>query len=320
MNAGNRFLPLFSRLDDGRVVERKHPAGSTLPAGSAQARGAHGDPLLMDLASHALDLPAGAAVVAAATGATTTVDPPSSGAMAMIGLRCPPETVAVAATTHCETLWPDGCRRSGVLAWSLDRRRNSSALFREQPGGRAETLTAVAGTLLDAGMRALGQDTPPCPFPAVWFPDGVFLHRLSRLLDRRGGICARRPLSWEGLSRLYPLNVTDEPLTPAMTLHLRQVFLARNTWPSLRLGVVDQPAAAPAILPGLTPDTAEWLDDGSFARWVLSRVPDPPSTLDWLRGRVDRGLASDLHLALGEVQGPDRRRRRGRVRAWGERE
>ena len=315
MHTGHRFLPYFSRLDDGRVVERKHPAGSTLAAGSAQARGTHQDPLLLDLASHALDLPAGGAVMAAATGATTTVDPPSSGVMAMIGLRCPPETLAVAATTQCETLWPDGCRRRGVLAWSLDRHHNSSALFREAPGRSTETLTAVAGSLLDAGLRALGQDTPPCPSPAVWFPDGVFLHRLSRLLDRRGGMCTRRPLSWDSLSRLYPLNASAEPLTPGMTLHLRQDFLARNTWSSLRLGVVGQPAAAPAILPGLTPDIAEWLDDGSFARWVLSRVPDPPSTLDWLCGRLDRGLASDLHLALGEVNGPGRRRRRGHIRA-----
>lgn len=315
MHPSHRFLPYFSRLDDGLVVERKHPPGATLAAGSARARGTHQDPRLLDLASHALDLPAGGAVMAAATGATTTVDPPSSGVMALIGLRCPPETAAVAATTQCETLWPDGCRRSGVLAWSLDRHHNSSALFREQPGHGAERLDAVAGTLLDAGLRALGHDTPPCPSPAVWFPDGVFLHRLSRLLDRRGGICTRRRLSWESLSRLYPLNGSAEPLTPGMTLHLRQDFHERNTWSSLRLRVVDQPAAAPAILPGLTPDIAEWLDDGSFARWVLSRVSDPPSTLDWLCGRLDRGLAGDLHLALGEVNGPLQRRRRGHIRA-----
>ena len=315
MHPSHRFLPYFTRLDGGLVVERKHPAGATLAAGSALAGGTHQDPLLLDLASHALDLPAGGAVMAAANGATTTVDPPSSGVMAMIGMRCPPEAVAVAATTQCETLWPDGCRRSGVLAWSLDRHHNSAALFREQPGRGTERLDAVAGILLDAGLRALGQDTPPCPSPAVWFPDGVFLHRLSRLLDRRGGMCTRRPLSWDGLSRLYPLNGSAEPLTPGMTLHLRQDFHERNTWSSLRLRVVDQPAAAPEILPGLTPDIAEWLDDGSFARWVLSRVSDPPSTLDWLCGRIDHGLASDLRLALGEVHDSRRRRRRGHIRA-----
>ena len=122
-------------------------------------------------------------------------------------------------------------------------------------------------------------------------------------------------LSWDGLSRLYPLNGSAEPLAPGMTLHLRQDFHERNTWSSLRLRVVDQPAAAPAILPGLTPDVAEWLDDGSFARWVLSRVSDPPSTLDWLCRRLDRGLASDLHLALGEVHGPSQSRHRGHIRA-----
>ena len=304
MHPGHRFLPYFSRLDDGRLVEREHPAGATLAAGSAHACETTRDPLLLDLASDALDLPAGGAVMAAATGATTTVDPPSGGVMAMIGLRCPPGIVAVAATTRCETLWPDGCRRSGVLAWSLDRHHNSSALFRERPGRDVEKLTAVAGTLLDAGLRALGENTPPCPSPAVWFPDGVFLHRLSRLLDRRGGMCSRRPLSWDSLSLLYPLNGSAAPLSPSMTRHLRQDFHERNTWSSLRLRVVAQPVAAPAILPGLTPGIADWLDDGSFARWVLSRVSDPPGTLDWLCERVDQGLASDLGLALSEVQGP----------------
>ena len=222
----------------------------------------------------------------------------------MIGLRCPHETVAVAASTRCETVRPDGRRRSGVLAWSLDRLDNSWALFREQPGHGAENLSAVAGMLLDAGRRALGQVTPPCPSPPVWFPDGVFLHRLSRLLDRRDRMCSRRPLSWDSLSLLYPLNGSGEPLPSCLTRRVRQDFHESNTWACLRRRVVGQPDSAPAILPGLTPEIADWLDDGSFARWVLSRVSDAPSTLEWLCERVDDGLANDLKVALGEVHGP----------------
>ena len=304
MHTSHRLLPYFSRLDDGLVVERKHPAGATLAAGSARACGTHQDPLLLDLASCALELPAGGAVMAAATGATTTVDPPSSGALAVIGLRCPPETVAVAATTRCETQWPDGRRRSGVLAWSVDRQGGSLALFRDRGANDAETLEAVAGPLLDVGLRALGRPTARCSSPVVWFPDGVFLEQVSRLLDERRGSCTRRRLTWAMVSPLYPLNVVGRPLPARIVRHLRQDFHKRNTWSSLRRGVVEQPAGAPAILPGLTPDIADWLDDGSFARWVLSRIPDPPSTLDWLRGRVDDGLANDLAAALGDADGP----------------
>ena len=221
----------------------------------------------------------------------------------MIGLRCPPDTAAVAAAVQCQTRSPDGCRRGGVLAWSVDRRAASLALFREETSGNVELLSAVAGTLLDSALRALGLGTPPCPSPPVWFPDGVFLQRLARLLDRPSPRLRHSP-SWESLSVLYPLNGGGEPLSPCLTRGLRQHFHESNTWTSLRQDVAGLPDSAPAILPGLTPEIAHWLDDGSFARWVLSRVSDVPSTLAWLCADVEQNLAHDLSLALGEVHEP----------------
>ena len=300
----HRILPYSSRLDDGRRVEHEHPGGAASVAGSARANETGKDPLLLDLASRALDLPDGGAVLVTDTGARTPVDPPVGGGLAMIGLRCPPETLAVAATTRCEARWPDGCRRSGALAWSIDQQEGSLALFREQGADDVEILSTVAGTLLDGGLRALGQPTPTCSSPTVWFPDGVFLQRVSRLLDERGGSCTRRRLTWDSVSLLYPLNVVGKPLPVGVTRHLRQDFHERNTWSSLRRRVVEQPVPAPSVLPGLTPAVAGWLDDGSFARWVLSRVSEAPSTLEWLCERVDDCLADDLSVALGDLIGP----------------
>ena len=304
MHPDHRILPYSSRLDDGCSVDRTHPGGATWVEASAPANRASEDPLLLDLAHHALDLPDGGAVLATVAGARATLDPPAGARLALIGLRCPPETVAVAATTWCETLRSDGCRRHGALAWSVDRQDGSLALFRDHEAGDVETLAAVAGTLLDFGLRALGRSTTRCSSPVVWFPDGVFLQRVSNLLDERRGSCTRRRLTWDSVSPLYPLNVFGKPLSTRIVRHLRQDFYERNTWSSLRRGVVEQPVSAPPILPGLTPAVAGWLDDGSFARWVLSRVSDPPSTLDWLCGRVDDGLANDLAVALGDVSGP----------------
>ena len=304
MHPDHRILPYSSRLDGGRSVDRTHPGGAAWAAGSAPANRAGKDPLLLDLAHRALDLPDGGAVLATITGARATLDPPAGGGLALVGLRCPPETVAAAATTWCETMRPDGSRRSGALAWSVDRQDGSLALFRDQEAEGVETLAAVAGTLLDVGLRALGRSTARCSSPAVWFPDGVFLQRVSRLLDERHGSCTRRRLAWDRVSPLYPLNVVGKPLSARIIRHLRQDFHERNTWSSLRRGVVEQPVSAPPILPGLTPAVAGWLDDGSFARWVLSRVSDPPSTLERLCGRVDDGLANDLTAALGNVNGP----------------
>ena len=307
MHGNHRSLPFFSRLDDGRVVERDRPLSEALVATSAHAQVEGEHPLLLDLASHALDGPPGGTVLVATTGTRTTIEPPVGGGVSLIGLECPPGTAAVASNVQCQTLWTDNRRRAGLLAWSVDRLGRSLALFRDETVGGIETLSAVAGTLLDASLRALALPTRPCLSPTVWFPDGVFLHRVSRLLARRGGPCARRRPGWDSLSVLYPLNDTGEPLSPCLTRFRRQYFHAANTWSSLRLGVAGLPPAAPAVLPGLTPQVAGWLDDGAFARWVLSRVPDVPSTLEWLRGHVNRSLAEQLSVALGDAHGPPQR-------------
>ena len=303
MYPNHRLLPFFSRLDDGRVLEQEQPGAAALVAGADQSDQAQDDPLLLELSSAALSLPAGAVVIAETGEAWTIIDPPSGGGLAIIGLMCPPTTVAVAASVQCTTLWLDGERRAGRLAWSLTQQGGSMALFREQHGEDLKILSSPAGTLLDAALRALGLDTPRCLSPTVWFPDGVFLHRLARLVNQRGGLGTRHPLNWKSLSAIYPLNNTGEPLSSCLTRHLRQEFYENNTWSSLRRRAAELPASEPAILPGLTPAVADWLDDGSFARWVLSRVSDVPSTLAWLCEHVDDDLAKDLSLALGEVRG-----------------
>lgn len=301
MHSNHRLLPFFSRLDDGRVVERDHPLTAALMAGSAQAHPTGGDPRLLNLAAQALERPPGSALVARPCGATTTLEAPPGGGFALIGLRCPPATAAVASSVQCQTLWSDNHRRRGVLAWSVDRDGGSLALFRDEAASSAQSLSAVAGTLLDAALRSLGQPTPQCLSPTVWFPDGVFLHRVAAMLARRGGPCDRRRLSWDSLSVLYPLNVTGAPTEPRLTRRLRHRFQVSNTWASLRLGAAGLPAGAPAILPGLTPPVAGWLDDGAFARWVLSRVSDAPSALEWLCHSLSGPVADHLALALGDV-------------------
>jgi len=297
----HRLLPFFSRLDDGCVVERERSLGAARMAGSAPTHPGGADPRLLELASQALDRPPGSAVVADSAGATITIEAPPGNGLALIGLRCPPATAAVASSVRCQTLWPDDERRPGVLAWSADRDGGSLALFRDEASSSAQSLSAVAGTLLDAALRSLGEATPQCLSPTVWFPDGVFIHRVSAMLARRGGPCDRRRLSWDSLSLLYPLNGTGEPTAPSFTRRLRHRFQASNTWSSLRHGAAELPAEAPAILPGLTPPVARWLDDGAFARWVLSRVPDAASALEWLCHSVSETVADHLALALGDV-------------------
>lgn len=300
MHAHQRFLPFFSRLDDGRVVSQDQPGAAALVAGAEAARRPQHDPSLLKLASAALRLPSGTSVLALDGEAPITVDPPPHGGLAVIGLVCPPAVAAVATNVECKTLWPDGVRRDGRLAWGVNRQGASLALFGDSRHDDGEVLDSVAGTLLDVGLRSLGLDTGPCCSPTVWFPDGVFLHRLARMLHDSGGMCAQQ-LEWPSLSRLYPLNTSNKAISPGVTRRLRQEFNSRNTWSSLRRRAAAMPAHEPAIVGGLTPAVADWLDDGSFGRWVLSRVSDACATLEWITPRVGGRLADDLRLALGEV-------------------
>ncbi len=310
MHADNRILPYSFRHGrslrpaDDRSAQPMHLCGPARSPVSARSSRSVPEQLLLELASSALELPEGSAMLAADTAARIPVDPPYRGGLAIVGLECPSATLAVAATSRCETQRPDGGRRRGVLAWSVDRQGYSLALFREHGTRHDEILSTVAGRLADCGLRALGQPTPRCYSPTVWFPDGVFLQRVARLLERRGAACSRRRLTWDRVSRLYPLNVVDQPLPAWAVRHLRQDFNDANTWSSLRLRVVEQSVDAPSILAGLTPPVAAWLDDGSFARWVLSRVSEAPRALEWLRERLDDHLADDLSVALGDVHQP----------------
>ena len=259
------------------------------------------DRLLLGLASDALRKPVGTILAARADHTATAHEPSSDDGLGIIGFVCPPGTIAVATSAPCETRWPDGTGRSGAVAWSASGQGGSLALFREHSTGGVEALSSVAGTLLDAALRALGRPTPPCPVPAVHFPDGVFLHQAQRLLTRRDGLCTRRRPGWDQLSLLHPLNGSGRPVSARLLFGLRQAFHVQHTWSSLREEFVSQPACEPEILPGLTPQVAGWLDDASFARWVLSRVSDVADGLDRLTGWVDQDVAHELRVALGPV-------------------
>lgn len=284
---------------------RRHLSDPALATGTARAvEPEHRDRLLLDLASDALDEPVGTILVAGADRTVTALDPLCGDGLGIIGFVCPPGTAAVATSAPCDTRWPDGAGRNGVVAWSASRQGDSLALFREHSAGGVEALSSVAGTLLDAALRALGRPTPPCPLPAVHFPDGVFLRQAERLLTRRDGLCTRRRPGWDRLSLLHPLNGSGRPVSAGLLHGLRQSFHLRHTWSSLREEFAGQPASEPEILPGLTPQVAGWLDDASFARWVLSRVSDVGSALEQLAGQVDQDTAHALRVALGPLHGP----------------
>ena len=80
-------------------------------------------------------------------------------------------------------------------------------------------------------------------------------------------------LGWGEMAALHPL-AQGGSLTPAELLERRTAFDRAHTWSSLRRSASLQGSDEPMVAPGLTPAVAAWLDDGTFARWVLAGLGD----------------------------------------------
>lgn len=106
-----------------------------------------------------------------------------------------------------------------------------------------------------------------------------------------------RSLDWGELAALHPLAEGDS-VTPVELLERRAGFERTHTWSSLRRAASLQGQDEPLVAPGLTPAVAAWLDDGSFARWVLAGLGDTNAAQAGVTAALDPPAAAALHQAL----------------------
>lgn len=104
-------------------------------------------------------------------------------------------------------------------------------------------------------------------------------------------------LNWSELAALHPLAEGDS-VTPVELLERRVGFETTHTWSSLRRAASLQGPNEPLVAPGLTPAVAAWLDDGSFARWVLAGLGDINAAQAGVTAALDPPAAAALHQAL----------------------
>lgn len=141
---------------------------------------------------------------------------------------------------------------------------------------RVFTEPPASGLTLDCLQRALGLPTAP--------PEGLPSHLLSVIwLERvvRAARGRRQPLRWGQITRLHPAvelarGHAGDPLMAVRELdrtldwaRLRQLVMA-GAWPGF----------------GVTPEDAEWFDDGALSRQVLAQWPPLPSLLAALRSTL----------------------------------
>ena len=274
---------------------------------------------LDDLTAFAIDLPPGSAVLCGDRGRRHVLEPVDHFYGPLVGLSCPFEVAAVGSVADCVVMYGD-CPVPAVVAWAANRLGQATMGVRigndgNDSGFAAGKLADCPG--LDVARRALGMATPVCRTRVVSMADAVFFHRVlgavNRLgthrgpddgsgtaeLERRSGggpASANRPgpartepcerLDWGEMAALHPL-AQGVSLTPAELLERRTAFDRTHTWSSLRRSASLQGSDEPMVAPGLTPAVAAWLDDGSFARWVLAGL----GGIDTARTEVTASLA-----------------------------
>lgn len=158
------------------------------------------------------------------------------------------------------------------LTMLIDRGGGGTALMRT--GSTVTPLPGIPeGLIADACRRALGLPTadPPPTTTELWLR--VWLDRIVEQVafdDDVGhywtfdDVAALHP-AWLGLVAIRPPDRFD-PDAVAGASHL----LAEE-WPWSRLRAARD--LVETQRPPLTPDEAEWMDDGMFARWLLAESP-----------------------------------------------
>jgi hypothetical protein len=124
------------------------------------------------------------------------------------------------------------------------------------------------GVVPDACRRALGLPTDPAPPTTAGLWALCWLDRIVATAARAEG--GRGLRDWEAVAALHPAARPRPAANDPVSLAGAAAALAR-AWPWARL------RAEPAVLdlpgPPPPPDLGAWMDDGMWARWVLSSMP-----------------------------------------------
>lgn len=151
----------------------------------------------------------------------------------------------------------------------------------------AMTAAAPSGEQMDLLRRSIGLATepPPCD-PAVYWA-----------VEWLAGLLVDPPTKWTDIVDAHPANTllasSGEPRGPADFVAVASTFARVCDWTRLR----QLAAGGRVTLPEMDATDAAWLDEGSFARYVLNRCPP----LEDLRARVRAQIGPELGAQLDDT-------------------
>jgi hypothetical protein len=228
----------------------------------------------------------------------------------LLGFAAPPEWWAIgvscAGRAH-PTVGPAADVRITVL---IDRTGGAAGLLRRH--GEVSPLPgAPGGVVADACRRAIGLPTAPPPDTTteLWT-----LLWLDRVVARAAAAGVSAPIrTWSQLAALHPAAAgrpsgrADQPVSPLPVSRMDAAGLAASaralaaawSWSRLR----DEPDAFD--LPGglRTSSLAGWMDDGMWARWLLSSLPATDDLLDAATALLPAALADPLATVVRTTHG-----------------
>ena len=230
---------------------------------------------------------------------------------ALLGFRADPSWVAAGLVFHgsARTLDDDGKpgerrRVRAVHAVTVDGEEASILRYLDDPGATIDPGPAE-GRLTDCCKRILGLPTPRPPAPLLhWFATVWLGAVLGRLASEPA-----RPLSWPDIVGLHPLADPCALQPRSFATHVAD-HIATTTWESLRfevsagavqfgrLGTLPNSLVA-HVMAEVPPTVAGWMDEGMFARWLLSAQPDP---IDLLIDLADLMAGSGLEPLIDVLQ------------------
>lgn len=194
-----------------------------------------------------------------------------------------------------------------VLTMLIDRGGRGAGILRE--GNEVTQLPGPPeGVVGDACRRALGLCTTPAPGSTVELWLSIWLDRLVDTVAILGH--PQRFRTWEAVAALHPAaggtgrqrhDVPTIVCTTSSGSGSDSIALADATrrlaeaWPWNRLRAEPEVVDTPG--PPLAAELTQWMDDGMYARWVLSELP----SMDDLASAVDALLPGSLSSAVAET-------------------
>ena len=172
--------------------------------------------------------------------------------------------------------------RSGETSTLMQHGKAEPVAIPEQP----------EGMVADACRRALGLPTaaPPASTTDLWT-----LCWLDRLVDAASRGPASLPRDWEAVAGVHPAAgpapVPSDPVALA-----RAGRTLATSWPWSRLRRHPETVDVPGL--DSSPALAEWMDDGMWARWLLSAFPARDDLLASVHDLLPADLAEAVRQAI----------------------